>query len=122
MDEPIAKALAADRVVDITTVGKKTGLPRRKEVWLWTVADGYALAGWHEPALPRDWYANLLAHPDFTVHVKRGAQADLPAHATPVTDTNERRRLLTDIARQGDLKEDIEERVAKSPLLRVEFL
>jgi len=52
---------------------------------------------------------------ELTVHVKRGAQADLPGRATPVTDPNERRRLLTEIARHGGLEEEIEERWPRAP-------
>ena len=33
MDETIKQALERDRTIDITTIGKKTGRPRRKEIW-----------------------------------------------------------------------------------------
>ncbi|MFD6276475.1 hypothetical protein ACFWFI_13015 [Streptomyces sp. NPDC060209] len=46
---------------------------------------------------PTSWYANLLAHPDFTFHLKHGIRADLAARATPVTGQEERRRILTEI-------------------------
>jgi len=52
MDGRIAQALAADRVVDITTTGRKTGQPRRIEIWLWTLErGGYAISG--RPGRPR---------------------------------------------------------------------
>src|SRR5574341_2089790 len=38
------------------------------------------------PPRRRDWYANLLAHPEFTLHLKQSIHADLPARATPVLD------------------------------------
>ncbi len=66
--------------------------------------------------------ANLLAHPEFTVHVKRGAQADLRARAVPVADPAERRRIIEEIARRSDQQHSIEDRMARSPLVRVEFL
>ena len=44
-----------------------------------------------------DWHANLLADPDFTVHLRNGIRADLPARATPVTDPAERRAVLAEI-------------------------
>ena len=114
-------ALAANRIVDITTTGKNSGLPRRKEIWLWTLEQGvYAISG--RPDRPRDWFANLLAHPDFTVHVKHGAQADLRARALPVPDPAERRRIIEEIARRSGQQHSIEDRMARSPLVRVEIL
>ncbi len=33
MDPALEKALETDRVIDITTTGRKTGEPRRIEIW-----------------------------------------------------------------------------------------
>ena len=33
MNEETAHALETDRVIDITTIGRKSGEPRRKEIW-----------------------------------------------------------------------------------------
>ncbi len=33
MNNEAASALASDRVIDITTIGRKTGEPRRIEIW-----------------------------------------------------------------------------------------
>jgi len=40
MDQDIAEALAADRVVGITTNGRKTRVPGRSAIWLWTLDGG----------------------------------------------------------------------------------
>jgi hypothetical protein len=59
--------------------------------------DNQAGAGrYHLSTLPGQpsWYVNLVAHPDFTFHVKHGAQADLPAVAIPVTDEATRRHVF----------------------------
>ena len=119
-DERATAALKADRIVDITTTGRKTGQPRRIEIGVWAVSDGYVING--RPGRPRGWYANLLAHPEFTVHVKKSLQADLRARATPVTETEERRRIVTELAAMRPAEIDVEDRVARSPLVRVEFL
>jgi nitroreductase len=37
LDEAAQAALARDRVVDITTRGRKSGAPRRTEIWFWRV-------------------------------------------------------------------------------------
>ena len=120
MDQEIRKALDEDRLVDITTTGRKTGEARRIEIGIWSISDGYVISG--RPPRPRSWYANLLGHPEFTVHVKKSLQADLSAKATPVTEEAERRRIFKELAaiRPGDI--DVEERVAKAPLVKVEFL
>jgi hypothetical protein len=36
----------------------------------------------------------LLAHPEFTFHLKQSASADLPATARPITETAEREKIL----------------------------
>ncbi|MGW8634006.1 hypothetical protein [Streptomyces sp. NPDC055793] len=38
-----------------------------------------------------------MANPDFIFHLKHGIRADLPARALPVTDEEERRRVLVEI-------------------------
>src|SRR4051794_23240769 len=98
MDASIAKALApgpeatmADHTVDITTIGARSGAPRRIEIWFHNVEGTVYLTGLPGP---RGWYANLLAHPHFTFHLTHAVRADLPATATPVTDPDERARLF----------------------------
>lgn len=95
MDDETTKALAQDRVIDITTVGRRTGQPRRIEIWFHRLADRYYITG--TPGRPRDWYANLVAHPAFTFHLKQSAQADLPATARPVTDPAEREQVFAQL-------------------------
>jgi deazaflavin-dependent oxidoreductase (nitroreductase family) len=115
MDKRILKALAHDRTIDITTTGRKSGRAQRIEIWTW-IADGTVyLTG--SPGR-RDWYANLKANPEFTLHVKRGLQADLPARARPIEDPDERRTVLTRVL-AGSY--DLEAWIAGSPLVEVEF-
>jgi deazaflavin-dependent oxidoreductase (nitroreductase family) len=101
IDEAVRRALAidrsspdSDRTIDITTTGARSGEPRRIETWFYRVGDRIYLTG-----LPgrRGWYANLLANPGFTFHLKHGVQADLAATAQPVTDEAERRRVIGEI-------------------------
>src|SRR5437870_1705763 len=80
MDGPVKQALERDRTIDITTRGRKTGQPRRKEIWFHNVEGRLYITG--TPGR-RDWYANLLAHPEFTFHLKQSVRADLPAVACP---------------------------------------
>lgn len=92
MSDETAKALASDQIIDITTTGRKSGQPHRIEIWYHRVDGKYYITG--TPDRPRSWYANLLAHPEFTFHLKDSATADLPATARPVTDPAEREEIL----------------------------
>ena len=77
MDEQVQHALEQGGVIDITTRGRKTGQPRRIEIRFHHIAGQVYITG--RPPRRRDWYANLLAHPEFTFHLKQTANADLPA-------------------------------------------
>jgi len=120
MDANVLNALKINPVIDITTTGRTSGQPRRIEIRLLDLDRGFALSG--RPGRPRSWYANLRAQPDFTVHVKNGATADLPARATPITDPAQRRAIFTEMAQdpsRGGM--DVEEWLKVSPLVLVEF-
>ncbi len=90
----IEQALAHDRVIDITTIGRKTGEARRIEIWFHRIDGRIYITG--TPGA-RSWYANLVANPEFTFHLKETTQADLAATATPVEGA-EKERLLAAIA------------------------
>lgn len=82
-----------ERIIDITTTGRRTGLPRRLEIFFYRAyGRTYLCSGAGGGAT--SWYANLLADPTFVFHLKHGVRADLPARATPVTDPGERRAVL----------------------------
>jgi hypothetical protein len=87
------RSTAWQRTVDITTVGARTGLPRRLETWFYRVDDQLYLSGLPGP---RSWPVNLRSHPRITLHLKHGVQVDLPAVATEITDESERRRVFSD--------------------------
>lgn len=118
LDKQTEQALLKDRVVDITTTGRKSGRPHRIEIWFHYYGAGIGyLTG--QPGR-RDWVANLLANPEFTLHVKRGYKADLAAQATPILDPAERRQVLSQIF--GEEESRLEQRIAESPLLRVDLM
>ena len=118
------------RTIDITTVGRRSGEPRRIEIVFYWFEDSIYLSGIPGPRT-RDWLANLTAEPHFTFHLKHGVVADLPAVATVITDPAERRRVLADFVDQfnqrngpesGWPKAVLEEWVEGSPLAKVSFL
>jgi len=135
MEDQIQRALAitpastaAARTVDISTTGARTGLTRRIEIWFYRVDGEIYLTT--QPAT-RSWYANLLANPELTFHLKNGIRADLAATATPVLDEHDRRRIFASIVddlnqplHRGYLAqpvEPVEDWVAGSPLMHVVF-
>jgi hypothetical protein len=77
----------------------------------------------------RGWYANLRAHPRFIVHLKHGVTADLPATAAPVDELT-RRTVITavldlqnrpDIAARVSQRQDLDDWLARSPLVEIVF-
>lgn len=115
----------ADRTIDITTTGRRSGQPRRVEICFYRFGDTIYLSGMPRPR-PRDWLANLAADPHFTFHFKRGVVADLPAVAEVITDPAERRGPLAQFAEDANLRNgpgsaDRDEWVERSPLARVTF-
>lgn len=118
MDTKIQHALETDRLIDITTLGAKSNKPHKIEIAFHNIGGNIYISG-----LPgkRDWYANLVAHPDFTFHLKQSAQADLAAHATPITQDPERRQILTQVVKNWNREPEMETFEKSSPLVRVTF-
>lgn len=133
MDKAIARALAigpdstaAERTIDITTLGARTGVPRRIEIWFHRVGGRWYLTGMPGP---RSWYANVRAQPRFTVHLKHRVTVDLPATAVPV-DEPTRRRVISavldlqnrpEIAARVSQRQTFDDWFARSPLVEIVF-
>ena len=92
MDIAIRQALELGGVVDITTVGAKSGRERRIEIVFHHFDGNFYITG--KPGFPRDWLANMKANPEFTLHLKRSISADLAVVASEVTDQTERAAIL----------------------------
>lgn len=118
MNPNVSRALAKDRTIDITTTGRRSGLPRRIETWFYRMDDEIYLTG--SPGR-RDWYANLVQSPGFTFHLKQSVVADLPAIAAPITDPAEREAIFRRILRDLGGGRDLDAWLAGSPLMRVRF-
>ncbi|MDA4121992.1 MAG: nitroreductase/quinone reductase family protein [Thaumarchaeota archaeon] len=118
MDEKVHRALLQDRVIDITTTGRKTKMLRRIEIWFFNLDGRMYITG--SPGR-RSWYANLLADPMFTFHLKVSARADLPAKARAISEQTERREVLAKIQPLAGTFRDLELWVRESPLIEVTF-
>ena len=92
MDDQTNAALEAGGIADITTIGAKSGQPRRIEIVFHHFDGEYFITG--KPGFKRDWLANMKANPGFTLHLKRGVEEDLAVTATPITDPDTRAKVL----------------------------
>ena len=118
LDDKVRGALSRPvTVVDISTTGRKSGQERRIEIVMHNI-DGRLYISGQPSRRRRSWLANLDANPKFTLHVKRGAQADLPATAREITDPAERRQVLEHVARNWK-RDDVDTMVEYSPLIEV---
>ena len=118
LSEEIRGAIESDRVIDITTTGRNTGSARRTEIWFHNVDGHVYITG--RPGR-RSWFANLLANPDFTFHLKESVRADLPAEARPIVEDGERRTVLGAIVGRLEGKQDLDQWLRGSPLIEVAF-
>ena len=120
LDPKVQEALEKDLIIDITTTGKKSGSPRRVEIWFHSLDGILYIAGLLLPGT-RAWYTNILKDPRLTFHLKGTTKADLPALATPITDAAERHRVLERICDNLGEPQLLEARVAESPLIKVDL-
>ncbi|WP_245883184.1 nitroreductase/quinone reductase family protein [Streptomyces hyaluromycini] len=133
VDDAVYRALAIGpdssataHTIDITTLGARSGIARRIEIWFHRVDGRWYLTGMPGP---RNWYANLRADPRFVVHLKHGVTADLPATAAPV-DEPTRRLVITavldlqnrpEMAARVRRRQHFDEWFAGSPLVEIVF-
>ncbi len=111
--------LADDPTVDITTTGRRSGAPRRIEIWMLDIGGRFFITG--TPGR-RDWLANLLADERLVVHLKRHAHTDLTARATPVDDPVVRRAVLEHLsATWYRTQESLDVLVETAPMVEVGF-
>jgi deazaflavin-dependent oxidoreductase (nitroreductase family) len=104
-------------VIDLTTTGRRTGLPRRIEIFSHAI-DGRIVISGMPRREKRAWLANVEADPRVTIHLKRGVVADLPGTARVISDEAERRVLLARVARNWG-RTDLEVMVRYSPLMEI---
>jgi deazaflavin-dependent oxidoreductase (nitroreductase family) len=116
MDERTADALHHSQVIDLTTTGRRSGTPRRIEIFLHELDGRLFITGMPRADRTRDWIHNITADPQVVVHLKKSMVADIPATARVVTDEVERRPLIEAAARTWG-RTDIDEMMRHSPLI-----
>jgi deazaflavin-dependent oxidoreductase (nitroreductase family) len=116
MDEHIRRALSRGHTIDLTTTGRRSGLPRRIELVFHAIDGRVYISGM--PGFPRSWMANIRANPRVTFHLKGPVRADLPATARELTEPTERRRIMEQVARNWR-RTDVDRMMVASPLIEV---
>jgi deazaflavin-dependent oxidoreductase (nitroreductase family) len=117
IDERVSRALSRGHTIDISTIGRRSGKPHRIELVFHNI-DGHVIIS----GLPgrRDWYANLLANPRLTFHLKGAVKADLPASARAIVEPAERRAVMQRVAQNWG-RSDLDVMLQRSPLIEVTF-
>jgi len=81
--------LASFQTIDLTTFGRKTGLPRRIEIWWFRVDGRFVITG--TPGR-RDWVANVIHDPRVIIHVDGH---DIDSTASAILDWGFRKTVFT---------------------------
>jgi deazaflavin-dependent oxidoreductase (nitroreductase family) len=119
MDDRIRSALDRNQVIDLTTTGRRSGEPRRIEIYLHSLDGRLVISGIPRADRPRAWLLNVGSNPAVTIHLKGdGPQAELAGTGRVVTDPAERRELLEGVARNWQ-RHDLEVMLQHSPLIEV---
>lgn len=116
LDPATREALGHSQVIDLTTTGRRTGLPRRIEIFLHSDDGGLYVSGMPRADRVRDWIRNIDADPRVIIHLKQSVVADVPSTARVITDEDERRPYIEAAARRWR-RTDVEEMLAHSPLI-----
>jgi hypothetical protein len=126
----LSEALRTDRLIDIVTVGARTGSRRVTEIWFTNIGGRIIICGTPSadgglgPRKRRSWLANLKANPHFEFCLKESVVRVLPAKASEVTDPDDRRRIMSAPETQWyrDQGFTLQELVDHSPIVEVTFL
>jgi deazaflavin-dependent oxidoreductase (nitroreductase family) len=116
VDENIRSALHQSQLIDLTTTGRRSGQPRKIEIFLHDEDGLLFITGIPQANRTRDWIHNIAADPHVVVHLKQAVTSDISATARVVTDPAERRPLMEAAARRWG-RTDVDEMVQHSPLI-----
>lgn len=118
MDEQIQRALEQDRIIDITTKGRRSGKERRIEIWFFNINGRIHITG--SPGT-RGWYSNIIANPDITFHLKHTVRARMPARCRPIKNREEREDVFLKIFDELDGQRDLDEWMTGSSLIEIQL-
>jgi deazaflavin-dependent oxidoreductase (nitroreductase family) len=108
--------LANTPTIELTTSGCRSGRPSRIEIWWFHIEGRFVITG---TPRPRDWFANVRAHPEVVIHANG---VDFAATGRVVSDEAFRLRVFTDPATSWyRARADLGELVATSPMVEIEI-
>ena len=116
MDETTRTTLHHSQLIDLTTTGRRTGRPRRIEIFLHEEDGRLFITGMPRADRTRDWIHNITADPHVVIHLKESISADIPLTARVVSDPTERRPFIEAAARRWG-RTDVGEMLQHSPLI-----
>lgn len=122
MNDQITASLARGHTIDITTTGRRTGLPRRVEIVFHNIDGRLIITGSPRSDRKRAWLLNLETDPNLTFHLKGSVKADLPATAREITEPVERRAIAEWVVANAWRNQDAEAMTAYSPMIEVTVL
>lgn len=116
VDSVLLARLRDLRTIDITTYGRRSGKPRRIEIWWFDVDGRFIITG--TPG-PRDWLANVRANGAMLVHA---LGADLAAQGQEILDSQLRMQVFSSPdTRWYRTQSELDRLVAKAPMIEVVF-
>ena len=118
MDDATRAELNHGQLIDLTTTGAKSGLPRRVEIVLHSFDGHLYISGMPNSARKRGWIANIEANPAISIHLRAPLQVELAATARVISDPAERRPVLDKVARVWH-RTDLSVMVEHSPLIEI---
>ena len=108
--------LARTRTVDLTTIGRRSGLPRTVEIWWFHVDGRFVITG--TPGR-RDWLANVRANPEVVISDRHG---DYRGTVSEVTDDAFKRRVFEDPSISWySTQAELDDLVGTAPMIEVDF-
>lgn len=113
---PDIDILARTRTVDLTTIGRRSGMRHTVEIWWFHVENRFIITG--TPGR-RDWLANIRANPLVTISTRNG---DFRGTAIEIDDEDFKRRVFTD-PRIGwyRTQAEMDRLVGTAPMVEIRF-
>jgi deazaflavin-dependent oxidoreductase (nitroreductase family) len=112
------QTLPPSQLIDMTTTGRRSGLPRRIEIVLHNFDGRLYVTGMPRSDRTRAWLLNLANDPHLTIHLKGSVEADLPATARIIDHEAERRAIFAHVVKVWRGQE-VEAMTWYSPLIEV---
>ena len=106
--------MSSQRTVDLTTIGRRSGRPRRVEIWWFRFEERFIITG--TPGR-RDWLANVRANPAVIVHTRDG---EFAGTAREIVDPAYRRRFFeSGETHWYSTQSSLDELVADAPMVEI---